>query len=281
MKKLLAIVLAMIMVLSLVACGAADKAPETTAATNAPTDAPEGTEGTVADVATVEKGKLIMATNAAFPPYEFIEDNKIGGIDAEIAGAIAEKLGLELVIDDMEFDSIIESVKGGKADIGLAGMTVTPEREEEVSFTESYATGVQVVIVTEDSSIASVDDLFADGANFKIGVQRNTTGDLYTTWDLEDNGKATIDRYSKGADAVQALKTGKVDCVVIDNEPAKAFVNAVDGLKILETEYIEEMYAAAMNKENAELYEAVNAALKELIADGTVKSIIEKYIPAE
>ena len=281
MKKLLAIVLAMIMVLSLVACGAADKAPETTAATNAPTDAPEGTEGTVADVATVEKGKLIMATNAAFPPYEFIEDNKIVGIDAEIAGAIAEKLGLELVIDDMEFDSIIESVKGGKADIGLAGMTVTPEREEEVSFTESYATGVQVVIVTEDSSIASVDDLFADGANFKIGVQRNTTGDLYTTWDLEDNGKATIDRYSKGADAVQALKTGKVDCVVIDNEPAKAFVNAVDGLKILETEYIEEMYAAAMNKENAELYEAVNAALKELIADGTVKSIIEKYIPAE
>ena len=230
---------------------------------------------------TVEKGKLIMATNAAFPPYEYVEDNKIVGIDAEIAGAIAEKLGLELQIDDMEFDAIIESVKGGKADIGLAGMTVTPEREEVVNFTASYATGVQVVIVTEDSAITSVDDLFADGAFTTIGVQRNTTGDLYTTWDLEDAGMASIDRYSKGADAVQALITGKVDCVVIDNEPAKAFVNAVEGLKILDTEYIEEQYAVAMSKDNQELYEAVNAALEELIADGTVQAIIDKYIPAE
>ena len=229
---------------------------------------------------TVESGKLIMATNAAFPPYEYIEGNKIVGIDAEIAGAIAEKLGLELQIDDMEFDSIVESVKGGKADIGLAGMTVTPERQEVINFTVSYATGVQVVIVTEGSAITSVDDLFAEGASHVIGVQRNTTGDLYSTWDLEDAGLATIDRYSKGADAVQALLTGKVDCVVIDNEPAKAFVEANEGLKILETEYILEEYAAAMNKDNTELYEAVNKALEELIADGTVASIIEKYIPA-
>lgn len=230
---------------------------------------------------TVEPGKLIMATNAAFPPYEFIEGNEIVGIDAEIAGAIAEKLGLELQIDDMEFDSIVESVKGGKADIGLAGMTVTPERQEVINFTASYATGVQVVIVTEDSSITSVDDLFAEGASHIIGVQRNTTGDLYSTWDLEDAGLATIDRYSKGADAVQALITGKVDCVVIDNEPAKAFVAANEGLKILETAYAVEDYAAAMNKDNTALYEAVNAALEELIADGTVASIIAKYIPAE
>ena len=229
---------------------------------------------------TVESGKLIMATNAAFPPYEYIEGNEIVGIDAEIAGAIAEKLGLELQIDDMEFDSIIESVKGGKADIGLAGMTVTPERQEVINFTASYATGVQVVIVTEDSAIASVDDLFADGANYYIGVQRNTTGDLYTTWDLEDAGLATIDRYSKGADAVQALKTGKVDCVVIDNEPAKAFVEANEGLKILDTAYAVEDYAAAMSKDNEALYEAVNKALEELIADGTVASIVAKYIPA-
>ena len=229
---------------------------------------------------TVEPGKLIMATNAAFPPYEFIEGNEIVGIDAEIAGAIAEKLGLELQIDDMEFDSIVESVKGGKADIGLAGMTVTPERQEVINFTTSYATGVQVVIVTEDSSITSVDDLFADGASHVIGVQRNTTGDLYSTWDLQDAGLATIDRYSKGADAVQALITGKVDCVVIDNEPAKAFVEANEGLKILDTAYAVEDYAAAMNKDNTELYEAVNKALEELIADGTVKSIVEKYIPA-
>ena len=230
---------------------------------------------------TAEPGKLVMATNAAFPPYEYIEGNEIVGIDAEIAGAIAEKLGLELVIDDMEFDSIIESVKSGKADIGLAGMTVTPEREEEVNFTVSYATGVQVVIVAEGSAITSVEDLFAEGASHLIGVQRNTTGDLYSTWDLEDAGLATIERYSKGAEAVQALLTGKVDCVVIDNEPAKAFVAANEGLKILDTEYILENYAAAMSKDNAELYEAVNAALQELIADGTVQAIIDKYIPAE
>ncbi len=222
-----------------------------------------------------------MATNAAFPPYEYVEGGQVAGIDAEIAAAIADKLGLELQIDDMEFDSITEAVKGGKADIGLAGMTVTPDRQEEVDFTVSYATGVQVIIVTEDSDITSADDLLAEGANHVVGVQRNTTGDLYTTDDIEKAGLGTIDRYSKGAEAIQALKTGKVDCVVIDNEPAKAFVAEVDGLKILDTEYITEDYAAAMNKENPALYEAVNAALQELIADGTVQGIIDKYITAE
>lgn len=222
-----------------------------------------------------------MATNAAFPPYEYVEGGEIAGIDAEIAAAIAGKLGLELQIDDMEFDSITEAVKSGKADLGLAGMTVTPDRQEEVDFTVSYATGVQVVIVTEDSAIASVDDLFAEGANHVVGVQRNTTGDIYTTDDIEDEGLGTIDRYSKGAEAVQALKTGKVDCVVIDNEPAKAFVAEVEGLKILETEYVTEDYAAAMSKDNKALYDAVNAALQELIADGTIQGIIDKYISAE
>ena len=259
MKKIIAIVLAALMVCAmLTACGGKE----------------------ASGLKTVESGKLIMATNAAFPPYEYIEGNEIVGIDAEIAGAIAEKLGLELQIDDMEFDSIIESVKGGKADMGLAGMTVTEERKEVVNFTASYATGVQVVIVTEDSAITTVDDLFAEGASHVIGVQRNTTGDLYSTWDLEDAGLATVDRYSKGADAVQALLTGKVDCVVIDNEPAKAFVEANEGLVILDTAYAVEDYAAAMSKDNQELYEAVNKALEELIADGTVASIVEKYIPA-
>lgn len=253
MKKIFALVLSLCMVFALCACGNSS-------------------------AKTANKGVLTMATNAAFPPYEFVEGNEIVGIDAEIAGAIAAKLGLELKIDDMEFDSIIEAVKGGKADIGMAGMTVTEERQEVVNFTDSYATGKQVVIVPEDSAIASVDDLFEGGMT--IGVQRNTTGDLYTTWDLEDAGLATIDRYSKGADAVQALKAGKVDCVVIDNEPAKAFVAEVSGLKILETEYVEEMYAGAMSKSNPELYEAVNKALQELIADGTVQGIIDKYISA-
>ena len=230
---------------------------------------------------TAEKGVLTMATNAAFPPYEYYEGSNIVGIDVEIAQAIADKLGLTLKVVDMEFDSIIESVKSGKSDIGLAGMTITDERKENVNFTVSYATGVQVIIVAEGSSITSVNDLFADGAFTTIGVQRNTTGDLYTTWDLEDNDMAKIERYSKGADAIQALKTGKVDCVVIDNEPAKAFVAENSGLVILETEYIEEQYACAISKDNAELYEAVNKALQELIADGTVQKIIDKYIVAE
>ena len=283
MKKIFAMLLAVVMICTLFAgCGAKN---ETAAPAQAETTAPaqtEAAEGVTAEAAftTVESGKLTMATNAAFPPYEYIEGNEVVGIDAEIAGAIAEKLGLELQIDDMEFDSIIESVKGGKADIGLAGMTVTPERQEVINFTSSYATGVQVVIVTADSAITSVDDLFAEGANHVIGVQRNTTGDLYSTWDLEDAGLATVDRYSKGADAVQALLTGKVDCVVIDNEPAKAFVEANEGLVILDTAYAVEDYAAAMSKDNEALFEAVNKALDELIADGTVASIIAKYIPA-
>jgi len=230
---------------------------------------------------TVKEGTLTMATNAAFPPYEFYEGGKITGIDAEIAAAIADRLGLTLVIEDMEFDAIITSVQKGKADIGMAGMTVTPEREEAVSFTDSYALGVQVIIVREDSPITSVDDLFEEGANYIIGVQRNTTGDIYTTEDIENEGLGTIDRYSKGAEAVMALLTGKVDCVVIDNEPAKAFVAENPGLKILDTEYVEEMYAGAMSKKNITLYEAVNRELKELIADGTVQKIIDKYIKVD
>jgi len=253
MKKTIAIVLALLMVLALCACGSSAK-----------------------DTAT--KGYLTMATHATFPPYEYIEGSDYVGIDVEIAGAIAEKLGLELKIEDMEFGSIIESVKSGKADIGMAGMTVTEERKEVVDFTESYATGKQVVIVVDGSEITSVDDLFAGG--YTVGVQVNTTGDLYTTWDLEDAGLATIDRYSKGAEAVQALASGKVDCVVTDNEPAKAYVAEIGGMHILETEYIEEMYAGCMSKDNTELYEAVNGALKELIADGTVQAIIDKYISA-
>ena len=279
MKKLFAMMLTLAMVLSLAACGGNDAPAEEETTDDAVVE--ESTESTESTLPTAVDGVLTMATNATFPPYEYIEGGEIVGIDAEIAAAIAEKLGLEVQIEDMEFDAIIEAVKSGKVDIGLAGMTVTPDRAEEVNFTASYATGVQVVIVTEDSAIASVDDLFAEGASHVIGVQRNTTGDLYTTWDLEDAGLATIDRYSKGAEAVQALKTGKVDCVVIDNEPAKAFVAEVEGLKILDTEYILEEYAGAMSKDNAELFEAVNVALEELIADGTTQAIIDKYISAE
>jgi len=264
MKKIIALALALVMCMGLMAaCGASGANEGTTGATES------------------GKAKLVMATNAQFPPYEFYDEDAIIGIDAEIAGAIAEKLGMELEISDMEFDSIIEAVKGGKADIGMAGLTVTDERKEEVDFTVSYATGVQVVIVSEDSAITSVDDLFAEGASHVIGVQRNTTGDLYSTWDIEEKGLGTVERYSKGADAVQALKTGKVDCVVIDNEPAKNFVANVEGLKILDTEYAVEEYAAIVSKDNTELYNKINTALQELIEDGTVANIVAEYIPAE
>ncbi|MGE4483616.1 MAG: transporter substrate-binding domain-containing protein [Oscillospiraceae bacterium] len=175
------------------------------------------------------KEELSMGTNAEFPPYEYYDGDNIVGIDAEVAAAIADQLDMKLVIKDMAFDSIIVSVQQGKVDMGMAGMTVTDERKQSVNFTTSYATGVQVVIVRDDSEITSVDDLFADGANYNIGVQTATTGDLYATWDLEDEGLATIQRYNKGADAVAALVAGKIDCVIIDNEPAKAFVAANNG----------------------------------------------------
>ena len=227
-----------------------------------------------------EKEVLTMATNAEFPPYEFYEGEKVVGIDAEIAAVIAEKLGMELEIVDTAFDSIIPAIVAGKYDMGMAGMTVTDERLEEVNFSESYATGVQVVIVNEGSDITDVDDLTGD-KNYTIGVQTGTTGDLYSTWDIEDEGLGTVSRFNKGADAVEALKIGKVDCVIIDNEPAKAFVAESEGLKILDTAYAEEQYAIAVSKENTELLDNINKALKELTEDGTLQGIVDKYIKAE
>ncbi len=270
MKKLITLLLAVAMLVTLfTGCGA--PATENKGATDGETVVEDQANGDT----------LVMATNAEFPPYEFMEDGKIVGIDAEIAQAIADKLGKELVIENVDFDSLIPGVSSGKFDFVMAGMTVTEERKEAVNFTQSYATGVQVIIVNEGSDITSADDLFQEGANTTIGVQLATTGDLYCTWDIEDEGLGTVERYNKGADAVMALKTGKVDCVVIDNEPAKVFVENNEGLKILDTEYITEEYAAAVSKDNAELTAQIDGALAELIADGTVAKIIEKYIPAE
>jgi len=260
MKKVLAIVLALAMVFCFAACG--EKKEEAAAQTGPKT---------------VQAGKLIMGTNAAFPPYEFISDKDsttIVGIDAEIAALVAEELGLELEIEDMEFSSIISAVQTGKIDVGLAGMTVTEDRLKNVNFSSTYATGVQVVIVPEtDSKVASIDDL----ANVKIGVQESTTGHIYCEGDF---GAENVIAFSTGVLAVQALLNGDVQCVVIDNEPAKAFVAANKGLKILETEYVTEDYAAAISKDNTELLDAFNKVLDAKIADGTVKKIIDKYISA-
>lgn len=228
---------------------------------------------------TAKEGKLIMATNAEFPPYEYKEGDKIVGIDAEVAKLIADKLGLELEIADVDFDSIIPGVQSGKYDMGMAGMTVTDERKEKVNFSDSYATGVQVVIVKEDSVIKSIDDL--EGK--KIGAQQGTTGYIYAS-DTPENGgygEENVTGYQNGALAVEALKGGKVDCVIIDNEPAKAYVAANEGLKILETEFVTEDYAICFAKENTELQTKVNDALKELIEDGSVKKVVDTYIKAD
>lgn len=220
-----------------------------------------------------QKEVLVMATNAEFPPYEYREGDAVTGIDAEIAQLIADKLGMELKIEDVAFESIIPGVQSGKYDFGMAGMTVTEDRLKDVIFSDSYATGVQVVIIKEDSDIASLDDV----AGKKIGVQTNTTGDIYAT---DDYGEENVVRYDNGAVAVQALLNGKVDCVVIDNEPAKSYVAANEGLKILETEYMVEDYAICFAKDNTELKDKVNTALNELIDDGSVQKIIDKYIKA-
>lgn len=222
---------------------------------------------------------LVMVTNAFFEPYEYYEGDDIVGIDAEVGKAIADKLGMDFEISDVDFDAIIPNVQSGKASMGMAGMTVTEDRQKNVNFTRSYATAVQVVIVPEDSDIATIDDM----AGKKIGVQQGTTGDIYCSAPVEEDGfgEENVTRYNKGTDAVMALLSGKVDCVVIDNEPAKAFVAANEGLKILDTAYAEEEYAICIAKDNEELLEKVDTALGELIDDGTVQSIVDKYITAE
>ena len=216
------------------------------------------------------KTELHMATNAFFEPYEYYEGKKVVGIDAEIADAICKKLGCKLVIDDMEFDSIITAVSSGKADFGMTGMTVTDERKKAVDFTDSYTTATQVIIVPEEGNkVNNGDDL----AKASVGVQLGTTGDIY----VSDIKGASVERFSKGADAVLALTKGKVDAVVIDNEPAKAFVEQNDGIKILDEPFEKEDYAICLKK-GSDLTAKINKALKELKEDGTIKKIVDKYI---
>ena len=222
-----------------------------------------------------DENTLVMATNATFPPYEYVEGDEIVGIDPEIAAAIAEELGMELQIEDVDFDSIVAGVASGKYDMGMAGMTVDPDRLESVNFSDSYATGIQSIIVKEGSPIQSVDDL---SSSTKIGVQQGTTGAQYAA---DDYGQDAVVNYNKGADAVQALVTDKVDCVIIDNEPAKSFVEANPGLKILDTEYAVEDYAICVAKDNDELLDKINDALAKLKEDGTLDEIINKYIPSD
>ena len=281
MKKALSLMTAAALVLSLAACGstassaASSEAASSDAASSETASSEAASETETAELSTVEPGKLIMSTNAAFPPYEMTTDSgEFEGIDIETAQAIADKLGLELQIDDMDFDAALLAVQQGKSDMVMAGVTVTDERQNVMDFTDSYATGIQSIIVKEDSDIASVDDL----AGKKIGTQRGTTGYLYCS---DDFGDENVVAYDDGLTAVQMLNNGQVDCVVIDNAPAKEFVAANPGLKLLDTAYVEESYAIGVGKGNTELKDAINTALEELKADGTLQAIVDKYITAE
>ncbi|MCI6622533.1 MAG: ABC transporter substrate-binding protein [Subdoligranulum sp.] len=281
MKKALSLMTAAALVLSLAACGstassaASSEAASSDAVSSEAASSEAASETETAELSTVEPGKLIMSTNAAFPPYEMTTDSgEFEGIDIETAQAIADKLGLELQIDDMDFDAALLAVQQGKADMVMAGVTVTDERQNVMDFTDSYATGIQSIIVKEDSDIASVDDL----AGKKIGTQRGTTGYLYCS---DDFGDENVVAYDNGLTAVQMLNNGQVDCVVIDNAPAKEFIAANPGLKLLDTAYVEESYAIGVGKGNTELKDAINTALEELKADGTLQAIVGKYITAE
>ena len=291
MKKILALLLAMTMVFGMAACGSSDTqepAAENNAsnAENAGTDTAEETTGTetagdeatdaesAGTLTTVTDGVLTMSTNAAFPPYEMTDDNgNVIGIDADIAAAIAEKLGLELEILDMDFDAALLAVQQGKSDMVMAGVTVNEDRLAVMDFSETYANGVQVIITQEGSDV-TIDNL----GEKMIGTQRGTTGNIYCT---DDYGEEHVIAYDNGITAVQALVNGQIDCVVIDKAPAESFVTANPGLTILDTEYVTEDYAIGFAKGNTALVDAVNGALNDLIEDGTVQSIVDTYITAE
>ena len=251
MKKLFAVLLSAMLLLAMAACGEQPQTPDDTQ----------------------EPAVLHMATEGTFPPYEYYDNGQLVGIDIEVAGAIAEKLGMKLETTDIAFDSIIPGVQAGKYDIGMAGVTVSEDRLQQVNFSDSYATGVQVVIVKEGGKVQSLDDM----ADAIIGTQSGTTGFIYASSDFGDDH---VKSFTKTTDAVEALKNGQVDCVLLDNAPAEALVEANPdaGLSILETAYTVEDYAIAINKENTDLQAKINAALAELVADGTLQSIIDKYI---
>ena len=276
MSKILCLILALAMVFAFAGCGKTEEKTDVEKpSSGSDVEAPKApaSESDVPALETVVPGKLIMSTNAAFPPYEMVaDDGSFEGIDVEIADAIAKKLGLELQVDDMGFDAALQAAQQGKSDIIMAGVTVTEKRLEVMEFSDSYSNGVQVIIVKEGSEVTL--DNMGDGM---IGTQQGTTGYIYCSGDYGDDH---VTAYDNGASAVQALVNGQVDCVVIDSNPAKEYVKANPGLVILDTEYANEDYAIGMAKGNFALLDAVNNALAELKADGTVQAIVDKYIAA-
>ena len=260
-KRMLSILLAAVCVFALAACGGDGGSSD-----DAKGDGKD-------DAKKEERQVLVMATNAEFPPYEYYEGKEVVGIDVDICKAIADELGMELEIEDMAFDSIVAAVSSGKADFGAAGMTVDPDRAEQVNFTDTYAHSSQVVIVKKGSDSGTPHDLEGKG----IGGQLGTTGDSFA----DDIEGATVERYNKGFEAVQALSQDKIDAVIIDREPAKEFIKEAEDLVILDESYTEEDYAMIVAKDNDELLEKINGALKNLKDSGKLDEIIGKYINSE
>lgn len=286
MKKLFSLLLVFSLIFALAACSstpaAAPTDAPTEAATDAPTEAPtdEPTAEPAADSSdAAAKTKLVVGTSADFPPYEYYDGDKIVGVEVEMMEKIAEKLNMEFELVDMSFDTIIAAVTSGKVDIGMSGFTVTEERKQNVNFSVSYIKAKQSVVVPEGSPITTVDDLYTEGATYAVGVQNSTTGDIYITEDVEDKGlKLDIQRFNKYPDIIAALKSGKLECAIIDDQVAKAFVEENPELKLLDTAYADEDYALCMSKESIELLAQIDKALEEMIADGTMQAIIDKYI---
>ncbi len=283
MKKFLALLLAAVMAMSLLTACGSSKTAETTETTEATEDAEaENTEAAdeTAEAASeaLADGVLTVGTNAEFPPFEYVADNgEPDGFDIALIKAIGEKLGVEVKVENMEFASLVSSI-GSKVDVSIAGMTVTDERKESVDFSDAYYEAVQYVILPADSEIATADDLVGT----TIGVQLGTTGDFIASDDIADT---TVQQYNKAVDAVNDLVNGRVDCVIVDKNPALVFeskfegqVKAVDGA---EFGFGTEEYAIALPKGDTALADAINAALEEIKADGTFDELVKTYIEAE
>lgn len=276
MKKIIAMLLTAAISVSLIACGSSSGSGSNDAKDTAAAEETASTEG--AESAALADGKLIVGTNAEFPPFEYLGDNgEPDGFDIALIKAIGEKLGVEVEIQNMEFGSLITSI-GSKIDIAIAGMTVTDERKNAVDFSDSYYDAVQYVILPADSAIAEKKDLLGK----TIGCQLGTTGEYLIDDLIAEDGTTQKKSYNKAVDAVNDLLNGRLDCVIIDRNPAMVFqANYPDQLKLSDGAaftFEAEQYAIAMPKGDTALAEKVNAALAEIKADGTFDKLVEQYI---
>lgn len=274
-KLLKMISLASVSILSLGLVAGCGNSSSSAAADASVSSSPEATASAEASdnaaTDTTSDNVIVMGTNAEFEPFEYRDGLDIVGFDVEIAQKVAEKLGKELKIEDMSFDSLIMALNTDKIDFIAAGMTATDERKTQVDFSDAYFNSKQMIIVkADDTSITTADDLVGK----KVGVQLGTTGDLFVSG---TDGIAEVAQFQTGTQAVMDLKNGKVDAVVIDAEPAKKMTEGQSDLKLLDAPFVEEEYAIAVKKGDDDVLKAVNETLADIKADGTYDEIYTKY----